>query len=226
MARPTLALAMFLIAAPLSGEWVAGYEGDDRRGYGHLTRLERISLAPGRQLVLWGTASYLFYDVRELGGTTRVTSPGIGAGAMVRWSTTRSDFGIGPGYEVRWTRRSAPGGFGASETEHGPFFQGDLTYRLDALTRLGIAGSYSDANEWLHSRGHVIREISPALRAGPELGIQGNDDVRVHSYGGIVEVPLQDRTGLQFRAGQARIRYRDGSEESRPYYSVGIARSF
>lgn len=226
MTRLTIAVAILLVATPLGAEWVVGYEGDDRRGYGHLTRLERISLARGRQLVLWGTASYLFYDVRELGATTTVTSPGIGAGAMMRWSTSRSDFGIGPGYEVRWTRRSAPGGFDTSETEHGPFVQGDLTYRFDAMTRLGVAGSYSAANEWIHSRGQLIREITPALRAGPEVGFQGNDDVRVQSYGGVVELPLQDRTGLQIRAGQSRIRYRDGTEESRPYYSVGIARSF
>jgi hypothetical protein len=226
MPRITLALATLLIAAPLSAEWVAGYEGDDRRGYGYLMRLERFPIAPGRQVVVWGTASYLFYDAREAGGASRVTSPGVGAGAMVRWSTARSDFGIGPGYEVRWTRRADLGGFESREIEHGPSVQGDLSYRLDALTRLGVAGSYSDANEWLHGRGHLIREISPALRAGPEAGVQGNDDVRVYSYGGVVEVPLQDRTGLQFRAGQSRIRYRDGTEEARPYYSLGIARSF
>src|SRR5688500_19216205 len=115
---------------PLRAEWVAGYEGDDRRGLGYLSRVERRPLSRDRMLVFWGTASYLFYDVVEPAGATRVTSPGLGAGVVYKWVVPKLEFGLGPGYEYRWTTRELPSGLEIDQKEHGPHLQGDLTYRF------------------------------------------------------------------------------------------------
>jgi hypothetical protein len=207
-------------------DWVVGYEGDDIRGVGYLTRNHRLRSAPGREILWWTTASYLFYDVRDNAGSTRVTSPGLGTGVLYRWRAAKLDLGLGSGYEVRWTRRKSPSGASQDETEHGPVVIGDLHYSLNSLTRLTLQSSYSGASEWVAAGGRLFREISPTLRAGPEASWQGTDEVRVISYGGVAEVPFQERTALQLHAGQARIRYGNGNEETRPYYSVGIVRSF
>jgi len=221
--------AVFLVtmfATMAKAEWVVGYEGDDIRGIGYLTRNQRLHSAPGRELLWWTTASYLFYNLRDDGGTTRITSPGLGSGFLYRWQVPNLDLGLGSGYEFRWTSRKNPSGLDRDETEHGPVVLGDLHYSMDTLTRLTLQASYSGASEWVMAGGRLMREISPTLRAGPEASWQGTDGIRVISYGGVAEVPFQERTALQFHAGQARIRYEAGNEETRPYYSVGIVRSF
>lgn len=217
---------MVLLAAPVQGEWIAGYEGNDKRGLAHLTNLHRQQLGSDRQLHYWVTGSYLFYDIVETSGTTRVTSPGLGAGVVYKWFFPNMELGLGPGYEVRWESRELPSGFEIDETRQGPLVQGDLTYRFNPGTSLTLLASYSDPSEWLYTSGRYLVRLSDALRAGPEAGFQGNDDVEVVSYGGLVEIPYQDRTALQFRAGQARATYRGGIEEENPYFSFGIIRSF
>ncbi|MFA7433202.1 MAG: hypothetical protein WCZ72_05760, partial [Gemmobacter sp.] len=64
-----------------------------------------------------------------------------------------------------------------------------------------------------------------SLRVGPEVGFQGNDDVKVREVGAVAEIPY-GRNWLVLRGGQATEDYGGGREESRPYFSVGISRSF
>ncbi|HMC20952.1 MAG TPA: hypothetical protein VKL19_03810 [Thermoanaerobaculia bacterium] len=223
MNRGALAVSLILLAQTLSaGEWVVGAEGDNRHTYTYISRIQRRPVRRGQELVFAGTVSYLRY---ESGGLT-VSSPGLGGSAEYRFFGPRYSFGAGAGYEVRYTDRRIAGA-SDSKIDHGPIALTDASFRIAQQTWISATGGYSVANEWLAGNVQLKQGLSPGLRVGAESGWQGNDDIRVRTQGGLVEVPAgSERSWLQFRAGTATIRDRNGNEERRPYYSFGIARSF
>lgn len=209
-----------------SAEWVAGYEGDDVRGYGFITRLQHKPLSRNTEIIFFATGSYRFYRIVEETGTTRVASPGIAGGAVYRWNLERLTAGAGGGYEVRWMRRSSPD-LVDERLEQGPLALADLGYDITSLTTFNAAAAYSGADEWVSSRANVTQELAPALRIGPEIGLHGNEDVRVRDLGGVAQLGGDRRGGgVYIRAGRSQIRYRGGAEEERPYFSVGYYRAF
>ena len=215
------AAALLLAASARAGEWVLGADGDSRHTFAYLSRVERKPLRRGAELVFSGTVSYLHYDASDV----TVSSPGIGAAVEYRVFGPRFSIAAGPGYEVRFTqRRNATT---ENEIEHGPVALGNATFLVAQRTWLGGDASYSFANEWLASRAQLKQGISDTLRVGVEIGWSGNRDLRIRSEGGLFEIPAgSENTWLQFRAGTSTSRDRNGSEQSQPYYSVGIARSF
>lgn len=224
--RVVFALLIGSAPLPLAADWNLGFEGSSNRGYAFLTWAHPISLSAGEQLVPWGTVSWLYYTTVAAGGEAEVSAPGIGAGVMYRWQPSpRLALGIGPGYEYRWTRRQLPSGLELDEAGGGLALQTSLGYAMTDSTSLGLTGSWFGASEWIWVRGAVRQQITPSLRLGPEVGYQGNDDLTVTELGGIVEIPY-GRNWLYARAGQATEEYRGGREEKRPYFSVGIGRSF
>ncbi|HUP64394.1 MAG TPA: hypothetical protein VM557_03845 [Thermoanaerobaculia bacterium] len=221
-----LALVSILFAPSAEAGWTVGAEGGEHRGYAFLTYSRPLSAWGGGGLDLWGTASYQYYRVVQATGSTDVTAPGIGAGVTYhRRVSERFWFAAGPGYEYRWIRRRLPTGGELDEDQGGVVFQGAAEYRIAERTRLaGTAGLYG-ATDWTWFRGSLRQEITPTLRAGPEIGFQGNAEVRVREIGGVVEIPY-GRNWLFLRAGQATDEYQGGLEETRPYFSVGVTRSF
>lgn len=227
MKAAALSLALLLLALPARAEVAAGFEGDDRRGYGYLSYLHPIPLQPGQDVLLWTTASYRYYDILDAGGTTTVRGPGIGAGATWRWRVSdRLSVAAGPGWEYRWIERELPTGQTLDEPDSGVLLQGALGYRIADRTFLDASAGYAGADDWTSSRAMLLQQIGDGLRLGPEVGWQGNDDVRVFEVGGVAQVPWGDEAWLGVRAGQARERYRGGLEETRPYFSVSVGRSF
>jgi hypothetical protein len=129
--RLPISMLVLLAALPLAAQdWSAGFHGNDHSGYGWLTHYYRLPTGPGEQLVFSGTVSYLYYDAVIGGSRVRVTSPGVGAAAMYRWSRPNLSLGVGPGWEVRWTDRGAD-----RVTESGALLLGDMSYRRCALFR-------------------------------------------------------------------------------------------
>jgi hypothetical protein len=219
--RLPISMLVLLAALPLAAQdWSAGFHGNDHSGYGWLTHYYRLPTGPGEQLVFSGTVSYLYYDAVIGGSRVRVTSPGVGAAAMYRWSRPNLSLGVGPGWEVRWTDRGAD-----RVTESGALLLGDMSYRPADATTVNVGARYSGANDWFAANGNVIFDITPQLRAGPDGSWQGNQDVTIREIGGIAGIPY-GRTWMFVRAGQSRITYRDGSHDEQPYFSVGIGRSF
>jgi hypothetical protein len=234
--RP-LWLFLLLIALPLPGlaqQVVVGVEGDDRRGYAYVTTSQSTDLAPGRQMVLWATASYLYYDAITPGGVIRVHSPGVLGGIGHRWIQPRTTLLLGGGYETRWTRRDHPGGFEEQLTESGAHLVGDLLHRAAPRTTLHAGSSYSFANEWIFSRASIRQELLTAtqrqplaFRIGPEGGLHGNPDLRIRELGVVAEAGLAGvRGAIAVRAGQAWIDHRGAISERHPYFSIGYLQSF
>jgi hypothetical protein len=227
MRKPlSLAIALLLTAtAAAQAQWVAGAEGDDSRQYFYLTRWERRPLDQGRDLLIWVTGSYLAYEVRSASGTTDVRAPGISAGVLHRWIGPRGSFAAGPGFESRWVSRREPGGFEFDRRDDGLMLQSHGAYRVTERGTIEGSASWSDPLDWVASRIHWQQQVAPALRVGPEAGYHGNDDIRIRELGAVATIG-RDGGGLQFRAGQARVRHRGGAEESAPYFVVGIVRRF
>lgn len=209
-----------------AAEWGAGFQGGGDYGYTWITWSQPVELVPGQRSLFWTTASYQYYRVSELGGTTEVRAPGLGAGVTFFWNPSADTaISFGPGYEYRWITRDLANGGEIDDPRGGVVLQGTIEHRLLERTFIGGGASYLGATDWLHARASVRQQIGDAFRVGPEATIQGNDDVEIHELGAIAEMPY-GRNWIHLRAGQATEKHRGGFEQTRPYFSVGIARSF
>lgn len=220
MRRSLMTVLALLFAAPLSAaDWTIGYEGSDDWAHGFLTISQPVSTLGDGQLIAWGTASYIRYDVIDGGARRDVSAPGVGAGVLWRWSSRRTSFALGPGYEFRWISRE---GF-EQRTEHG------LTLRADGHTWLTQSliftanATYYDAIEWTAVRSSLEYALGDSgFRIGPETAHQGNDDISVREVGGILRYPVSDRASAWVRAGTARTELSGGMPQDDPYFSAGI----
>ncbi|HUP48198.1 MAG TPA: hypothetical protein VNA04_05340 [Thermoanaerobaculia bacterium] len=215
-----LVLAALLATPAAAQDWVAGIEATSDTSYTYVTHYTRSG-----PVTFWQTVSFLRYSVREAGGTTQIESPGIATGLTYRWTQRNWSAAAGAGYEMRWTDRLPPGGVSTTERQQGPIVEGDVFQRLSARTSVRGAARWSGANDWRAGSFEVRREIRRALRAGPQVVWQGNDEIQVFSVGAFAETPLGN-SALQLRAGQARIAHRDGTRATQPYFSVGIVVPF
>jgi hypothetical protein len=223
MRRVAFVIALCLAAriAP-AAEWVIGAEGDNRHTYTYLSRVQRKPLGRGEELVFSATVSYLRYSSS---GVT-VSSPGLGGTAEYRIFSSNYSISGGGGYQARYTQRRS-GDVSENKIEQGPLALANATFRIAQQTWIGGNASYSGANEWLAGGVQVKQGLSATLRVGAEAGWQGNSDIKIRTQGGLIEIPAGfEHTWVQVRAGTATIRDRNGNKEQRPYYSVGIARSF
>ena len=224
--RRLLILLLLLMPAAASAEVIAGVEGGSDRGYAYLTWMTPLPLSQSGDLLFWTTGSYLYYRTVDAGGETRVRAPGLGAGVYYRWQATPTlGLAVGPGYEYRWAERELPSGAEIDESGGGLALQGIASWMATPKTRVEATGGHFGASEWSWTRASLRQELSPSLRVGPEIGFQGNDDVKIREIGAVAEVPY-GRNWLVIRGGQATDDYGNGVEETRPYFSVGISRSF
>lgn len=217
-------LVIALLIAPAGAaraQWGFGAEGNDRQTYAWLTRYHPIALSPGNQVVVWGTVSWRRY---EPGPSETLSGPGLAAGATYRRSTQYWSGGLGAGWDVRWLERDS-NGMTTNETSSGPALLGDFSARVAERTSFNAGATYWGADEWVSSSANLLYQVNPSLRAGPEAGFDGNGDLQVTRYGGIVGIP-QGRRWLYLRAGQARTEDRVGNVSTQPYFSAGIAGSF
>jgi hypothetical protein len=221
-----VAAALVMLPQLAAAEWGAGFQGSGDYGYTWITWSTPVDLVQGQRSVFWTTASYQYYRVSELGGTTQVRAPGLGAGVTFFWNPSPDTaISFGPGYEYRWITRDLAGGGEIDDAQGGVVLQGTIDHRLLERTFIGGGVSYLGATEWRAARASLRQQIGEGLRIGPEVSFQGNDDVEVHELGAIAELP-QGRNWIYVRAGQATEKHRGGFEETRPYFSVGVARSF
>ena len=221
MRRLTLLLFLGFAAVPAAGqEWVAGIEATSDTSHTWVTHYTRSG-----PITLWQTVSYLRYVVREGDGVTQIESPGLSTGATYHWTAGTRTASLGAGYEMRWTDRRSPSGESTTETQRGPIAEGELVQRFGQRTSARLAGRWSGANQWRATSLEVRRQISRALRVGPQIIWQGTEEIDVLSAGALVETPLGE-SALQLRAGMARIRHPNGPDSTQPYFSAGIVVPF
>lgn len=221
MKRLLIPLLTLLSATAAQAQWGFGAEGNDRQAYVWLTRYEPVISRPQSQVLLFGTVSWRRY---EPGPFESVSGPGLAAGAMYRRTTANWSGGVGAGWDVRWLDYDIPGET-RSETSSGPALMGDVSARIADRMTLGAGANYWGADEWLATSGHLLYDVTPSLRVGPEIGFDGNDDLDVRRYGAIVGFP-QGQRWLYLRGGQATTEDRFGNETTEPYFSAGISGRF
>jgi hypothetical protein len=231
-----LLIVWLLLRVPIARgqELVAGWEGGPSNGYGFVSPIFTVPSSNRNMFLIRPTVSDLYYNFRDVGGFTYVTSPGAAIQIGYRLQTRRLTFTIGPGYEVRWDHRRFASGQTVNTTQTGVTMEGDAFLQESSLTNLNIISSYEAANHYFWTRAGIKRQVtdtdfirSVALSIGPELTGQGNHDAHQAEVGGMLEFGLpRTHASLQFRAGYARLWFVDGSTDSRPYFGVGFYHRF
>jgi cellulose biosynthesis protein BcsS len=230
----SLSFLFFVIGAASGQELIMGWEGSQSNGYGFAMPVFRLPKDGTHSLVIRPSGSYLYYDFKEAGGFTAVTSPGADFGLAYRLHTQRLTFTIGPGIEARWDHRKKADGTQTDKTQLGATAQGDLFFQPNPLTSLALVGSYGHANRYVWSRAGFMRQVTntefrrnSGLQLGAEVTGQGNQDVRQIQAGGVIGVAfLHSHSSLQFRSGYARLQFADNSTEIRPYFGTGLYKAF
>lgn len=211
---------------------VAGWEGDDRRGYVFVAPTAAVDVSPSQSLLLRVSASLLYYG-SEADGPTDVTAPGASVGIGYRFRTARVSAAVVGGYEVRRIRRSSSI-LQPHAWERGGSASGELFVAATRLTQFSAMAAYGAANRYVWSRAGLKQQITNrdfsgprAISLGLEATAQGNRDVTTYQLGTVVEWTwLSAESSLQLRAGYGRSEFPDGREQNRPYLGVGLYRAF
>ena len=224
---------LLLLASPARAEaqaLIGGWEGSAAQGYGFVSPEASLPLAARFSMVARGAASYLYYQLPEPVGFTDVTSPGLSGGLALRLRLPGATLTAGTSYEGRRTLRRFADGTSTVTQERGLTSQADVFAQPTPLTVQDALVSSGTANRYLGARGGAERQITDtrfqgpvALAIGVEGTAQGNSDVRSLGAGGLIALNfLRLRASLQLRAGYARLRYADGSQQGRIYVGVGL----
>jgi hypothetical protein len=231
---PSAVLLLATWCSASGQELVGGWEGGPANGYSFIAPVFSIPGSGPHSFVVRPTASFLYYNYRDSGGMTDVTSPGIGVLLGYRLRTRRLTLTAGPGVEARWDHRRFADGTTLDKPQLGATAQAEAFFQANPLTNLNLIGSYGQANRYTWIRGGLKRQVTnrnfkapTALLLGPEITAQGNRDARQYQAGAVMELAfLRAHGSVQFRSGYARLEFRDASVKVRPYFGVGLYRSF
>jgi cellulose biosynthesis protein BcsS len=231
-----LLIVWFILLLPQARgqELIAGWEGGPSNGYAFVSPVFTVPSSDRNMFLIRPTVSDLYYNFREAGGFTDVTSPGASIQLGYRLQIPRLTFTIGPGFEVRWDHRQLATGQKVNTTQKGATVEGDAFFQANPLTSLNIISSYEGANHYFWTRAGMKRQVTntdfsrpAALSIGAEVTGQGNHDVHQFEAGGMLELGLpRAHSSLQFRVGYAHLWFVDGSTDSRPYFGVGFYHRF
>lgn len=215
-------------------EIIAGWEGNDARGYGFVSPVWTIANSKHFALKPRVALSHLYYALPEAGGETNVISPGASASLGLNFRGQKASLTLAPGYEIRKTTRSLSDGRKLDVDEFGSLFQAELFVQPSPLTTLFAIGSYGVANRYTWARAGLKRQLTnrnfsgrSAFSVGAEVTGQGNFESRARQAGALVELAfLRSHSSLQLHAGYGETVYQDGSTAQEPYYGIGLYRHF
>jgi len=225
---------VFLSSSCLAQEVVAGWEGNSFSGNGGVSAAFSIPLSMNSAIILRPSTSYLYYDVRQIGLTTRVTAPALAFGVGYRYFNDRVTFDIGPAIQVLWEERKIVGGMSTSKTLIGAGIGSSLSFLATPTTNLNFAAAYDQANRYFSSRAGIKQRITDLnltkpwwIALGAEAIAQGNYESQQVSGGGLAEMDFdQGRSAVQLRAGYSWFTYPDHSKLERPYLGAGVYHRF
>jgi hypothetical protein len=211
---------------------VAGWEGDDTRGYLFVAPTAATDLSASQSLLLRASASLLYYG-SEADGPTDVRAPGVSLGIGYRLRKARVSAAVTGGYEVRRVHRTSSPSL-PHAWEGGGSASGELFVAATRLTQVSAMAAYGAANRYVWSRAALKQQVTNrnfsgrrAVSLGVEATAQGNRDVSTYQVGTVVEWAwLGARSALQLRAGYGRSEFPDGRRQDRPYLGLGLYRAF
>jgi hypothetical protein len=224
-------LGLLPVTASADGDLAANWEGGPSNGYAAASPTFNIPLTSTSSLDLIPTGSYLYYDVHENGGITKVHSPGASFGADYKYSDDNLTFAVGPAVQVLWQGRTSSKGPKTNSTLTGWAVNGDLSYRFSDLTSFDLSSSYEQADRYYFTRASVEERVghmgSFSWFVGPEGTIQGNNQFTQLGGGALSEFVFNNSgTSLQIRGGYANVNYSDHTSQSRPYVGVALDQRF
>lgn len=177
-------------------------------------------------------ANYLTYEFEELGGVTKVRSPGVSTGVGLKMGDENwFRFSVGVGVKRRNETFEAPTGLEVSDSdwESGVSLGAD-TY-LNPTERVNVHGqlNYGAEDGYVWSRLGVKRQLSNydwrgrfTHYAGGEVMAQGNEDIRSLQLGGLVEfLHAPSSISIMLRGGWKRSTFDLADDKTGPYVAVG-----
>lgn len=217
-----------------SFDMVTGWEGNETQGYTFFSSTYNTAIGKNVYIVFRASANYLYYEFYDVDRRTDVRSPGTDAGIALRFNIGRASLSLGPGYEIRQTERNYENGGSTEKTEEGYNLQGSLYLQAASHTILQIISSYSDANEYIWTRGGIKYQLTnknyqgpTALSLGVEFTGQGNDDKNTLSGGILFEIAfVRKKLSIQMRTGYPFYDSEESSEDSKPYFGAGLYKAF
>lgn len=185
---------------------VLGWAGSGAQGYGFATCQPTLAQSDDAGLVLIGTASHQNYEYSELGGMTKVTSPGGSIGVGFKYAPGGLSVGLSTSFEVRRITRDRVDGTQQTSIEAGATLGADMFWQSDRRTTWHAIGTFSGANTYLWAEIGGMRQVVPlyrrdapvALWVGLDVTAQGNPDARAIEGGLVLEVPVR-AIGTSFR---------------------------
>ncbi len=229
-----LGAGFFVPFACAAQEVMAGWEGNSFSGNGAVTAAFTIPLSQTSAIMIRPAASYLYYDVRQIGLVTEVSAPALSLGIGYRYSDTRVTFDISPAVQVLWERRKMIGGTTTERRRVGAGIASGLSFQATPLTFFNLVAGYDTSNKYFTSRAGIKRRITDLqlqkpwwVQIGAEIIAQGNDETRQLSGGGLAEIAFdRGKSALQLRAGYSWFTYPDHSKLERPYLGAGLYHRF
>ena len=240
--RPGPAVSLGLILFGLSAqpaaaqvELVTGAEIGGSSKYAFISPMINFtSGSPDGKFVVKPSVRYLEYETVGIGGTSTVRAPGGAIGLSYKHSKNGLTVEAGPALEfIKEEERLASGGR-IKDDKVGLAISGNVFYQASKFTVLSLLATYSQTSDYFWSRGGAQTRITNrdysgphGISIGPEVTLQGGDDLRQYGGGMVLEVSF-DRaaTSLQVRGGYSRANFSDRSSDSSPYLGAGIYRRF
>jgi hypothetical protein len=178
--------------------------------------------------------NYLMYEFEELGGMTKVRSPGVSSMAGLRFGGANW-FQVGAGLGAKRRTEKFFVGTGGNPLAEDTDWQLGLDLAADAYlnptsrTNVHAMVNYGTADNYLWSRLAAKRQISNYSWSGPfahfvgaEIMGQGNDDIRSIQVGGLLEfLHVKSSASIGLRAGWKQSTFDFGPDKTGPYFGVG-----
>lgn len=221
-------------------ELIGGFEGDTHQsGYGFIGPSYNHPISDDVAVTARVFGNYLYYEFNNnLGGKTKVHSPGIGPAIGLRFGRGTT-FKVAVGYTGKNEHREITNRAGqlVSDATHwisGLSLGGELYWNLDKLNNIHALGNWSSADKYRWLRAGYKHQITnhdwkahTTLYLGFEGIDQGNKDIHSDSVGALAEVLfVPSHLSLMFRGGYKHSTFPIGDDKNGPYYGIGLYKRF
>ena len=216
-------------------EVIGGLEFDtDGMMYGFFGPQWNRRLNDNTRLTARAYANWLQYEFDELGGTTKVSGPGISTQVGLKFGTTNT-FKVGAGPSFKWRGETFTNAAGVeteldSDMEVGFSVGADASLNPTKIDNIHAIVNYETVDDYLWSRLAYKHQVTNhdwqapwAMSLGAEGILQGNDDIRTTMLGGLVEFAHgPSRTSLMLRSGYKRSTFDTADNRSGPYFGINL----
>jgi hypothetical protein len=213
---------------------IGGYEWDTHgSSYGFFGPAYTRPFKPNVAWTARVFGNYLTYEFTDVGGETRVTSPGV-VGALGLQFGEKHTFAVSAGPSVSWRKTKVTSSTGAEtesdDTRVGANFGGELSLNPTPANNIQAILNYNTTDKYTWGRVGAKTQVtnrswtgSNALFLGVEGIAQGNDDIRSLQGGGLFEINhVPSKFSVMFRAGYKRSTFDVGPSKTGPYFGIGI----